>query len=79
MSLDERIEHDSVMCAGNILLMMLLSGIILLQISEWSLEDTMLKEEKEALQKQSAPVKVDAAAPATAVAPVPVTAEKKKQ
>lgn len=73
MTFEERIEHDSVLCAGNILSMLLLAGVILLQISEWSVEDSIAKEEREAALKQATAPK------AATTAAAPVTEEKKTQ
>lgn len=67
MSFQERVEHDSVLCAANTIAMAFLAGVILLQVSEWYLEETIVKEaEAEAKKLETAPV-------------VPVTEEKKTQ
>jgi hypothetical protein len=67
MTFAERVEHDSVLCAANTIAMAFLAGVILLQVSEWYLEETMVKEaEAEAKRLETAPV-------------VPVTEEKKTQ
>ncbi|GAA6062403.1 hypothetical protein JCM10212_006189 [Sporobolomyces blumeae] len=79
MSWDDRVMHIQVMCAGNTLAMGLLVGVILLQASEWYLEEDIRKEQIEELRKEQL-----AAASATVGAPVKVagekvTDEKKKQ
>ncbi|GAA5944376.1 hypothetical protein JCM3775_002902 [Rhodotorula graminis] len=73
-----RVEHVQVMCAANTIAMVLIVGIVILQVSEWYLEQEILRDETEALRKQvygSTP----AAAAATPAAPAKVTVEKKKQ
>ncbi|GAA5876076.1 hypothetical protein JCM16303_007013 [Sporobolomyces ruberrimus] len=65
MSWEERVIHVQVMCAGNTIASALLIGVILLQASEWYLEEDIRKEEIEELRKQ--------------LAPPPVTEEKKTQ
>lgn len=68
MTYSERVEHVSVMCAGNTIAMVFLTGIILLQISEWYLEEQMAKE-----------AAAEAAAAETATPVAEVTEEKKTQ
>ncbi|GAA5947075.1 hypothetical protein JCM3765_002141 [Sporobolomyces pararoseus] len=65
MTWDERVMHVQVLCAGNVIAAGLLVGVILLQASEWYLEEDIRKEEIEELRKQ--------------LAPPPVTEEKKTQ
>lgn len=72
MTWDQRLEHVSVLCAANVIAMVFLAGVILLQVSEWYLEDTLIKEaEADARREREAAIAVAAAAP--------VTEEKKKQ
>lgn len=69
MSFNERIELISVLCASNTIAMAFLGGVILLQVSEWYLEETVVKEaELEAKKFEAA-----------AAAAAPVTEEKKTQ
>ncbi|KAK4055254.1 hypothetical protein OIV83_000536 [Microbotryomycetes sp. JL201] len=58
MTWSERLEHDAVLCAGNSIAMVLLVGVILLQVTEWYLEETLVKEAQleEAAAKQAAEV-----------------------
>ncbi|GAA6008394.1 hypothetical protein JCM10207_000111 [Rhodosporidiobolus poonsookiae] len=86
MTFEERIMHVQVMCAGNTIAMVLLVGIVLLQVSEWYLDEQIAAEELDLARQQLAAS--SSAAPATAVAPATpasgkkggkVTAEKKKQ
>ncbi|CEQ38738.1 SPOSA6832_00195 [Sporobolomyces salmonicolor] len=74
MSWDDRVVHVQVMCAANTLAMGLLVGVVLLQVSEWYLEETIVKEAQEEARKQEL-----TAASVAAGAPVKVTEEKKKQ
>ncbi|TNY23211.1 Shr3 amino acid permease chaperone [Rhodotorula diobovata] len=77
MKWQQRVEHVQVLCAANTIAMVLLVGIVILQVSEWYLDEQLALEELDSLRKQvygSTP----AAAPAAA-APAAVTAEKKKQ
>lgn len=72
MTFDQRMEHVSVLCAANVIAMVFLSGVILLQISEWYLEDTIIRDaELDARREREAAIAVAAA--------TPVTEEKKKQ
>ena len=72
MSWDERLELVSVLCASNVIAMVFLAGVILLQVSEWYLDDTIIKEaEADARREREAAIAVAAAQP--------VTEEKKKQ
>lgn len=65
MTFQERVEHDSVLSAANTIAMAFLAGVILLQVSEWYLEETIVKEaEAEAKKLETA---------------APVTEEKKTQ
>lgn len=53
MTWDERLEHVSVMCAGNTIAMAFLIGVVLLQISEWYVEETLAKEHIEEARKEA--------------------------
>ncbi|GAA5951350.1 hypothetical protein JCM10213_007636 [Rhodosporidiobolus nylandii] len=80
MTWEERVQHVQVMCAANTLSMGLLAGVVLLQVSEWWLDDSIAEEEAEEARKQLAGT-TPTPAPAAAQAPgkTKVTAEKKKQ
>ncbi|KAK4057622.1 hypothetical protein OIO90_001269 [Microbotryomycetes sp. JL221] len=71
MTWTERLEHDAVLCASNGLAMLLLAGVILLQVTEWYLDETIVKE---AQLEEAAALQPQPAAPAVAV-----TQEKKTQ
>ncbi|GAA5997349.1 uncharacterized protein JCM10292_000195 [Rhodotorula paludigena] len=68
----QRVEHVQVMCAANTLAMILLVGIVVLQISEWYMDESLLRDQ---LKDAQTPV----AQPAPAAAPAKVTVERKKQ
>ncbi|GAA5842997.1 hypothetical protein JCM11251_007308 [Rhodosporidiobolus azoricus] len=78
MTFADRVQHDQVLCAANTLAMGLLVGVVLLQVTEWYLDETLVREaEEEARREQLA-----ASAPPASAAPVKptkVTVEKKKQ
>ncbi|GAA5845050.1 hypothetical protein JCM3766R1_004861 [Sporobolomyces carnicolor] len=73
MTWDERVMHVQVLCAGNVIAAGLLVGVVLLQASEWYLEEELRKEEIEQLRNQLAP------STTTTTKTGPVTEEKKKQ
>ncbi|GAA5981313.1 hypothetical protein JCM10908_004064 [Rhodotorula pacifica] len=79
----DRVQHVQVMCAGNTIMMVLLFLIVTLQVSEWYVDETILKEnELEARQEAAAALAASTAAPPATkakAASVPVTKEKKKQ
>ncbi|GAA5892039.1 hypothetical protein JCM6882_005672 [Rhodosporidiobolus microsporus] len=77
MSWGERVQHDQVLCAGNTLAMGLLVGVVLLQVSEWYLDETLVREAEQEYRKEQAAAA--APAPAAQTKPSKVTAEKKKQ
>ncbi|KAM0793413.1 hypothetical protein ACM66B_000864 [Microbotryomycetes sp. NB124-2] len=57
MTWTERLEHDAVLCASNSIAMLLLVGVILLQVTEWYLEETIVRDaqlEEAALKQQAA-------------------------
>ncbi|GAA5969077.1 hypothetical protein JCM11641_007460 [Rhodosporidiobolus odoratus] len=77
-----RVQHVQVMCAANTLSMGLLAGIVLLQISEWYVEETIVREaEQEARQAELAARAGSTPAPPTSSGKKSgkVTVEKKKQ
>ncbi|SCZ90355.1 BZ3500_MvSof-1268-A1-R1_Chr1-3g01936 [Microbotryum saponariae] len=71
MAWDKRVEHNSVLCAGNTIIAALLVGVVVLQISEWYVEEQLAKENAELAAQGLAPV--------VAVEAVAVTEEKKTQ
>ncbi|KAI5480055.1 hypothetical protein MNV49_002020 [Pseudohyphozyma bogoriensis] len=66
MTYNERVEHVSVLSAANTIAIVLLVGVVIMQIGEWYVEETVVKPVEEAIAR----------APAT---PKPVTEEKKTQ
>ncbi|POY71167.1 hypothetical protein BMF94_5477 [Rhodotorula taiwanensis] len=80
-----RVQHVQVLCAANTINMVLLFLIVVLQVSEWYLDETILKENELEARKQAAAALGTAAAATTAVEPTSpagkkaVTKEKKKQ
>ncbi|GAA5851801.1 hypothetical protein JCM5353_006880 [Sporobolomyces roseus] len=69
MTWDERVMHVQVLCAANVLAMGLLVGVVLLQASEWYVEEDLRNETIAELRKEGV-------ASATSA---PVTEEKKTQ
>lgn len=70
MALDKRLEHISVLCAANTIAMVFLLGVVVLQVGEWWVAETVIK-----------PLEVEAerlARTATAVQPAVVDAAEKK-
>ncbi|BGP28741.1 hypothetical protein JCM10296v2_000477 [Rhodotorula toruloides] len=61
----QRVQHVQVMCAANTIIAVLLVGVVVLQVSEWYVEDTIVREAEEEARKQQAAASV--------------TVEKKKQ
>ncbi|KAL7340888.1 Proteophosphoglycan ppg4, partial [Rhodotorula toruloides] len=61
----QRVQHVQVMSAANTIIAVLLVGVVVLQVSEWYVEDTIVREAEEEARKQQAAA--------------PVTVEKKKQ
>ncbi|GAA6032055.1 hypothetical protein JCM8097_003407 [Rhodosporidiobolus ruineniae] len=83
MEWKERVQHVQVLSAANTLKLGLLVGVIVLQISEWYLDETLVKEaEEEARQQQIATAAAAAPQPAVAAKKgkaAKVSTEKKKQ
>ncbi|GAA5971725.1 hypothetical protein JCM8115_004220 [Rhodotorula mucilaginosa] len=89
MQWTDRVQHIQVMCAGNTIMMVLLFLIVTLQVSEWYVDETIMKEnELEARQEAAAALAASGAAPAAPAAAAattpakpaaPVSKEKKKQ
>lgn len=69
MTYSERIQHISILSAGNILAVVLLVGVLIMQVGEWYVEENVVKPEMEAIR----------AAEAVAARVVAVTEEKKTQ
>lgn len=69
MTYSERIEHISILSAGNTLAVVLLVGVLIMQVGEWYVEENVVKPEMEIIR----------AAEAAAAANVAVTEEKKTQ
>ncbi|GAA5854549.1 hypothetical protein JCM8547_004880 [Rhodosporidiobolus lusitaniae] len=80
---EERVQHVQVLSAANTLALGLLFGVVLLQVSEWYLDETLVKEaEDEARRLDAAAAASAAPAPAVkakASTPAKVTKEKKRQ
>ncbi|GAA5883993.1 hypothetical protein JCM3774_004572 [Rhodotorula dairenensis] len=71
-----RVQHVQVLCAGNTIMMVLLALIVTLQVSEWYVDETIVKETELEARQEAAAAALAAANQAPAA---PVTAEKKKQ
>lgn len=44
MTYTERTEHLAILCAANTIVIALLAGVLILQVGEWYVEETLTKE-----------------------------------